>query len=342
MFIANQTHARSASRFAHARKAASALILATAVTACAAEGPLEDEEEGAEMTQGEDEFEVLPYSSSGTAQSNAEIFGVSKGEYDMQLKPVATHECFLTRVSGELDDEWSSAGLHQSTNDYEDDLDDLYGREILNDEGPVWKLHSANGGGNSLSAQAVCVPHSDFVLDEGMVIQSSGLVTALSLGLSGDRQSLATPAAVSSLQYIKGAFNGGGESLEVVKAPQPDLPSLLVLKTERGGITEGAARSFFVGHPGITSVNRSNPVSSSGNDKTRLIPTRDGVCYLTRFSGDFNGSEERVRIMPQMDDGGLEWWVLETHKGRGKAYATAECIYYDQREGCDGNGHVCI
>jgi hypothetical protein len=340
MSAITHTHEQQTGHLSRARRTASALLLVVGVTGCAAEQAAGEEDL---VDSEEDAAEVLAYSTSASAQSNAEIFGVSKGERDMRLKPVSTHECFLTRISGELDDEYSMVALHHSTNDAADDLEKLYGFHVLNDNGDTWKLWTANGGSNSLSAQATCVPHSDFILDPEMVIWSAPKVWTQTHGyMTQSRLQLWNADAVASLTGLQGDFNGGGESVEVITAPQPNLPSVYLMKNERGVFMQGAARSFYVGHPGRTSMWRTANFSSSGNKKTKLIPTNEGVCYLTRFSGDFNGSEERVRIMPQMDEQGREWWVFETHEGRGKAYGSAQCIYYDQREGCAGPGVPCI
>lgn len=61
-----------------------------------------------------------------------------------------------------------------------------------------------------------------------------------------------------------------------------------------------------------------------------MIKTREGVCYLTSVSGNFDGAPERVRIYPQVDASGTEYWWAEATKGDGSAYASIGCVYYDQ------------
>jgi hypothetical protein len=70
-----------------------------------------------------------------------------------------------------------------------------------------------------------------------------------------------------------------------------------------------------------------------GSNQTAVMARTDrAMCYLTRFSGDFNGSGERVRIFPQLVNG-VERWHLQATAGSGSsAQGNARCLAFDQTQ----------
>jgi hypothetical protein len=48
--------------------------------------------------------------------------------------------------------------------------------------------------------------------------------------------------------------------------------------------------------------------------------------YLPKFSGDFEGGAEELRIQPTQG-----WWYLQAKRGGYSAIGSARCMSYDQR-----------
>ncbi len=66
-----------------------------------------------------------------------------------------------------------------------------------------------------------------------------------------------------------------------------------------------------------------------GRNNERLIRVDEGICYLTRVTGDFNGNGEWAHVRPT-DDG---FWNLQTdsreNSGAGAwIYAEAHCLRF--------------
>ncbi|HVZ33636.1 MAG TPA: hypothetical protein VG963_14490 [Polyangiaceae bacterium] len=280
-----------------------------------------------------------------SAQSDAEIFGWTANEWDVAMRPVDTHVCFLTRVSGNLGGN-SVVALHRYNTDYQYTWRTsglIHG--TLADEGPTWKLGGAQAEDNSLSAEAICVPLSSFSIDPGMVIWTSGEGRAeVSTARPGCSSWVAAEMwqgnAATYLSSVQGDFEGGGEGAEIVYGEGWSDPAQVRIQTQQCGYYEAHAVSLFIGVPDQRGTWRTTAVEvDAGSNKKRsqrLLRTRDGVCYLTRVSGNFDGAGERVRIYPELDQSGDEWWTLEAKAQGGSAYSKAECVYYDQRanNGC--------
>lgn len=277
-----------------------------------------------------------------TAQSNAEIFGWGHTDWDVAMKPAATHICFLTMVRGDLGG-GSAVIVHRSTVDtkFAWNTGSAPGG-VVDDVGPTWKLSGFQAASNSLSGEATCVPAADFQADAGGVAFYSGIisVTAKTSEFSCNRtreSPLWNNFAVSYLTSVQGDFEGGGEQASIVShASDPNVVSKIRIQTQNcdDAPFHAHGRSLYVGtaSPLQRSMRtvRAN-ASTSATRKVQLIPTRAGVCYLTSVSGNMDGSPESVRITTQMDAWGVENWWLEVTKGDGSAYGQAECIYYDQR-----------
>lgn len=294
----------------------------------------EEELAAAEQDEaGEEEAGPLEQFQQASTQSNAQIFSWSKGQNEQPMVPVSSHLCFLTRLSGEMASARSIVVVHHSNTN----ISDHSGPEHLpNDsngniveDGDTWKIGGSTDGNNSLRGDATCVPKSDFLLGPSNVFWESGNVVNQKFQGGSGAKDLWLGNAISYIDGVHGWFEGGGEFAQI-EPGWPNTPSQLNVRTQNSSAVSGVARSLFLGIPGVTDTRRTGMVSSSGNKKQLLLPTRDGVCYLTRISGDFNGSEERIRISPVVDAQGTEWWQFETHAGRGKAYATAECVLYNQ------------
>jgi hypothetical protein len=278
-----------------------------------------------------------------TAQSNAEIFGWSANEWDIHMKPTSTHICFLTRVSGNLGGA-SAVAVHRSTIDLQETW--RSGRAltgtVLNDMATTWKLGGFQSESNSLNAEATCVPLSDFKLDPGGVTLISGMAAVIRDCGGSSSANLWSNHAVSFLTAVRGEFEGGGEKADIVSSDWVRNPAAVSTvrassqQCKTGKHVEAIGRSFFPGVLGQTwgafrSLSRVSISTASGPRRKQLGRTASGVCYLTKISGDLDGAPERIRIYPEMDASGAEWWWIEVTKGDGSAYADAECVSYDQR-----------
>jgi hypothetical protein len=276
-----------------------------------------------------------------TEQSNAEMFQTAANEPDLLLKPTNTHVCFLTRVSGNLGGQSTVIVHHSSTDTRARCLADA-DPTSENDVGPTWKINVCQKEENSLRAEATCVPGSNFVLDPGGLVAGSGLFDLKVIGdcsASLSRSMDIWPGlAVSFINGLKGRFDGGGESVEVARNNVSwTLPSKLWARTQTCGLLEGIAYSLFANIPdgGHATKAVSFSISAQRNESktVKMIRTRDGVCYLTKLSGQFDGDPERIRIYPKKDSAGVEYWMVEAHADRGSAFARTECMYYDQTSG---------
>lgn len=302
------------------------------------EGPSETDDEGAIIEKG-----FLKR----TEQSNAEIFTWSKGQRDQYMKPTATHTCFLTRISGAMDaitGTLPAVSVHRSSVDGAAVLfdgfpsgsgDQFFDHWILDDVGDTWKLMGFSEARNSLTAEATCVPNADFVLAPGAVLWNSPRFSSVVRAPGTAVSPMWWGNAVSYLAEVAGDFNGGGEVAEILYNGW-DRPTSLGIMTQSVLFGDAAGYSLFIGVPDRPGTVRTTAVKQSGNKKKNLIRTAEGVCFLTRISGDFRGSEERVRLMPTKDSSGVEWWTFETHAGSGSASATAQCVPYFQISECSG------
>jgi hypothetical protein len=87
-----------------------------------------------------------------------------------------------------------------------------------------------------------------------------------------------------------------------------------------GGVMRGDAAT-----PGTFRMDVSN---ISGYSSYWLTPWIDGLCYLTKISGNFDGGAEQLRVRSSTDG----WWYVEAKAASGKATSgSARCMAYDQR-----------
>jgi hypothetical protein len=286
-----------------------------------------------------------------TRQGNAEIFswstpGGGANRADVLMKPRNTHICFLSRFSGNLGGN-SYGAVHKSTTNADAICPSWPNSDpflIKNDSADTWKLGGCQRESNSMTLEATCIPAANFRIDPGGVVVYSAVKFAEIQSLScpqSQSTDLASVETVAFLTAIGGYFNGGGEMAEIIPGSS-GVPTKLRVETNacrRPAVTtdiDAAAISLYAGVPGRTAVRRSRHTVSADSDQTRtqtLAMTSAAICYLTRISGKFDGSPERVRIYPEVDANGTEWWKLEAKAGgQGKVYASAECAGYDQTE----------
>lgn len=329
-----------------------AVALVLSATGCASDdvdgSGLSEEEDGAAPTSAL----VGAPAAETTAQSNAEIFKLRSGNRDIALRPVQTHACFLTTVSGNLAGGADGVAVHRNLLPLSDG--DRGYRRVTDDLSAYWNLASyLIDAKNSLYGEATCVPLANFYGEPGMVTMQSGH----GWGLAESRWPGCSETAHADMWYgdavsyvsgLAGNFEGGGELAEIITG-EPDTPSVLRVRTENCGevdTVEAIAYSLFVGKPGESVTWRTQQVKldagKNSRKEQRLMRTTDGVCYFTRISGNFDGGGERARIYPQIDESGTEWWMLEAKAEGGSAYSTAECIFYNQHDGCVKPGVPCL
>jgi hypothetical protein len=270
-----------------------------------------------------------------SSQSHAEIFHWNSDQPDVQLRPVRTHLCYLTEVTGNLDAQGAIA-VHRDIFDI--NVPPSQFNHLSNDASPNWKLSGWPSLSNSMSGDATCVPLADFTGPPGTTrkISSYGYVSVDTSwpGCSSSTKVDMLPKGIGFISGVRGDFSGGGESIEI-EPPTFDHPRRLKIGTQTCALYEGYGYSFDVGVPGHTQISNFGFVKSvtahSGQyKKERLDTTRSSICYFTRISGSFDGHGERLRIFPAKDTDGVEYWWLEAKAEGGSAYGTASCIPYDQ------------
>lgn len=284
-----------------------------------------------------------------TAQSNAEIFSWSTTQGaitpDVLMRPTSTHICVLTRIGGNLGGLSGLAVHHNNTNSSSrcqasNAFTGVTINSAVDDTGPTWKLGGCQLEPNSLSAEATCVPGSNFSTDPGGVVAGSNVFMTEMAGLNRCPETQTADMwpgmAVAFLSGVVGQFEGGGEVLKIISASSSAAPARVSAETHYCDrpLVDGSGYSLFVGIPdGRHTTKRSYATSvstASGAKTKKLATTREALCYLTKVSGDLDGAPERVRIYPEIDSWGTEWWMINVNADRGSVYATAECVRYSQ------------
>jgi hypothetical protein len=286
-------------------------------------------------------------------QSAAEIFSWTKNDNnqvtspDVYMKPINTHICFLTRVSGNFGGN-SGVYVHRSTDDVATicPWGPFLGLNAFsNDSGATWKLAGCQHATNSLTAEATCVPGSSFILDPDGIVTGSPVQVAKVLPTgttcnASQSKDLWTFTAVSYINSIMGYMNGGGEKAEILSFSDRSSLSKVRVQSQycgSGAQVQAAAYSLFAGPSSLVQDTRRIGVwaldASNGSNRTaQMIKTTDGVCYLTKISGSLDGAGEKLRIYPKKDAAGVEYWMFEARSQYGgSAYGAAQCILYDQR-----------
>ena len=236
------------------------------------------------------------------------------------LTSVDTHVCFLSAVGGDL---YNGTVVHL--------------RHATNSAGAqFWDLAVQVGiaGANSIMAETVCAPWESFVTEGNGFVWYSDPVNANAGGGCLGRSKEVTVApddwGVGFLTKVYGQFEGSEEYGRALHSTSGARPLTLRVHTKQCGAMGSTAREFIAASdPQKTLRSPRYSISSSGTKRQVLIPTRDGVCFLARVSGNMDGEPEQVRISPQFVNG-LEMWVAEARAGGGSAYADVQCVYYNQ------------
>lgn len=266
---------------------------------------------------------------------------------DITLMPVSTHFCALTAVRGDLGGNNSAVVVHRSSVPLSPPRNGRY--NVDDDAGSAWKLAGYQFTNKSLTAEATCVPLSNFTVSPGGHVkpQLSGMFGAVAYSgrpncLSTSKSANLPNYAAPTLAGVRGLFNGGGEESHVIVPSVSQNGGMYTtgMKVEaKAGTTckkveaVAVSLSFYPANlkypPFMAVINQT--ISANGNMRTvRLIPTNNGFCYLTRISGDFNGAGERVNILTEVVNG-VEYWALQARAEGGKAYGSVDCVWYNQK-----------
>ena len=326
---------RRAPRFGQERRCAqgAALAVGLALASCAADdgstGHHEDHAAELPSAGSAGELGEVAQALNDSVQSNARTYAWAKNQPDVVLAPRDTHVCFLTEINGQLDGHAMTA-VHRSTVDIHEltppTLNNEWASTVNDDDGQTWKLGGYSIESNGLHSEATCIPLSNFTLDEGLVAWVSSIFTTPIKYGSSSADMWAGDAA-SFLTGIAGQFNGGDERAEVVFGTGTTLSQLRMKAGSSSSFVGGNGASLFVGVPGSGEAFDPYIRYANDNSEVKLMRTRQGACFLTKVSGNFKGSEERIRIFPKLF-GNEEFWMLEAHAGRGSAYGGAACIPY--------------
>lgn len=103
----------------------------------------------------------------------------------------------------------------------------------------------------------------------------------------------------------------------VVTRPKPKLVRLI-------GFIDGAFQRGTIADAGTFSYNVS---TSSGFSSYWLSPRSKGVCYLSKISGNLDGTGEGIRIIQKES----QWFIKTWAKAGRSAIGQARCLAYDQR-----------
>jgi hypothetical protein len=153
--------------------------------------------------------------------------------------------------------------------------------------------------------------------------------------------------AITFINSVLGEFEGSGERVSVTQTAS------FFAGNSRGNVRTGQCLgsvsgffgTYFVGIPQTTVpvyigagdarvwANAAGSEFNVGSNQTAVMARTDrAMCYLTRFSGDFNGSGERVRIFPQTVNGVERWHLQATAGGGSSAQGAARCLAFDQTQ----------
>jgi hypothetical protein len=227
----------------------------------------------------------------------------------------------------------------------------LYGTVWDNNPGG-WQLGTSTGS----AAWAECTPWSNFARPSGSAIWVSPTLystTAQSdaTGTSGwktDSSQAWWGDAITAISGTYAMYQGFGEWIQITQSTSGFGPSTIWSHSEVAGnlYTQANAQSVFIGVPnsgrlvrligyqngayGLSDATHADTEfaasTQSGYSSFWLATTDSAICYLTMFSGAFNGYGESVRILKQSGR-----WLLSTTRGGGTAQGRARCMAYDQR-----------
>jgi hypothetical protein len=244
-----------------------------------------------------------------------------------------SHLCLLSGVGGDFND---------------------YGQAVVDwAQYEFWRLHWSEGVS---SARGICTNWNNFVGPSGYSMMLSNPIEAEASGFSNDTEEVNAfqGDAATFFTGVIGEMQSETEYLQTTQATTAAGFNKLRVRTEEGDALDwtslkGFAHGAFVGVPqqrlarffGFNSSGqnvRGTATSSnftynyavstvSGYSAYWLTDVNNAVCGLTRIAGNFDGTEERVRIWAKEG-----WWFMQVWAHPGKAVsAKARCMAYDQR-----------
>jgi hypothetical protein len=263
-------------------------------------------------------------------------FRWTKGEAAKVLAPHSTHVCALSMVRGQLKTNTSLMVVRSGAN---------------------WVLRGLNAGDNLLQADAVCEPLSAFRVNAGSTVSVSDNFLASTLDKNVTRSTALPVNAAPVFTGLVGHFEGGGERARITFAPLVEIKN-----GGQDGTHTASASALSFGltgnqRPRVNSFYMDGLVVSDGTSRSwhpnddivgcdrdwttccssgyicgvKAAPLADSFCYLSSVSGDFNGADEWVQVLPDRANG---VWTLAMEAGSGNGVsARVSCLAMDQRTG---------
>jgi hypothetical protein len=240
------------------------------------------------------------------------------------IRELSTYLCVLTRVSGAF------AGGGESV--------------VLSHDNDFWYI----GGSSSpsfVSAEVYCFRRSGLTNPAGASYVSDIFGTS-SPGYPFNRclGAVSTPTwggdSAFALTGLSGKFEGGGERIKAIQAPDLGASQLSAETCTTQPITAFGYAFFF--QPGIPATfegpsgergdaSAIPQISAVGNNSYAVLaPVGQSFCYFTEIAGAFHGAGEAVQIRPERI-GAVDYWVLRTASQAGYIAASARCVSRDQR-----------
>jgi hypothetical protein len=300
---------------------AAILVFAFGLTAC-----------GSSLGEPRADEEVASTESAATACSIAESDTVYKiGAGDVKLKPVSTHFCWLSKMSGNFD---GSNGAIPG------------GAFVFPQNDGNWHLQSPNDIA-ATAAEARCVALSCFtadgVNDQVMTTATTNLsaIASCTSNVCDRRTQTAwggNAATVLNTFLISTNTTGANEYADVATATDPISPSIITAQdcTNDGvNFLQAGATSLFVGTPGQVSMAQfTGEFSISGTATADLgVFASSAFCYFTHIGGKFRGSGEYVRLVQKpLGPNNSKLWYAESHQGSSgrEINASGRCFFYNQ------------
>lgn len=278
------------------------------------------------------------------ADNHATMYRMSANGTDVDMRPVSTHICFLTRLSGAMRGN-SQVAVHRSSFRWWEHY--AYWAAGLaipipapNESGDTWRLFAFKdkNNSNSVIAEATCVDRRAFMTTWGQgAYFSTELGTHINVpwGISCSTRSSSIDLSRLSASYltrVRGKMMGSTPRIRIEETPAPQSWRLHVSSSRCETILSAGARSLYARNDEqrYAGVSVTLSAGSRQHRTSALMRTSQGVCFLTELGGSFDGGGERVRIFPEQRSDG-EWWVLEAKAEGGSARGTARCVSYFQR-----------
>ncbi len=254
----------------------------------------------------------------------------TQGSSTIQMQPVSTHVCVLTRVSGDFDGGGESVMISQKNG---------------------WWLMGGTSMQSGIGGQAYCFVRNAF-LANGAARWSSDDASVWASSSSGcfnfQHNGMWWGDATTLLNGIGGKLRTSGDRAQILQSNGAFTPSVMRIDTCQSGYLIAYGLSFFAGTPnsGVLAKywNNTTYIASSGNGcvnsygvhEVEMAPVNDAMCHFTSIGGggNWDGGGEAVAIYPKFS-GGIERWFLRAQSGycgeSRKTMAQAKCYRRDQR-----------